>query len=59
MSTLRLTVTVDTTGLSPREVRQEFARALVKSILEAHQKNRIDTPVAEELIRTIPSVNRA
>jgi hypothetical protein len=59
VSALRLTVTVDSIdGLSPREVRQAFARALVNSILEAHRKGRIDTPIAEELLRTIPSVDR-
>lgn len=59
MSKLRLTVTLDTAGLSPRELRQAFARALVNAILQCHLKDRISTPEAEELIRTIPSVERA
>jgi hypothetical protein len=59
VSKFRLTVVIDTKGLSPRELRQAFARALVTAILEAHRKDRITTPEAEELIRTVPSVERA
>jgi hypothetical protein len=55
---LTLVIVLDTHALSPKKLRQNFARAVRDAIQRARQRGRIDSAEAEELWRVIPDPER-
>jgi hypothetical protein len=51
---IRLHVSLNLAGLSPRRVRQHFTIELRDSIARAAMAGRLDIAIAEELWRTLP-----
>ena len=56
---VRIVAIVDVAGASPHEIRERFAQAIREAVERAWSVGRIDLPIAEELIRTLPARGHA
>lgn len=51
---LRLVIEIEPDGLTPNQVRRQFAEALREAIAQQHLAGKLDAAIAEELWREAP-----
>jgi len=54
---VRLVATLNIGSQSPRELRAQFCDAIRAAVMRAHSAKRIESAIAEELLRVLPERN--